>query len=331
MLLVLALYWQFPKDAGQKSVAWFQFAVILVLVWLSVLYRIVRDMRLAAAEAGALAPGGAGARQLVRQQRQGLLRWLIGLDWLAIALLVFGINRLAIDSEIDFPLFFKKSNLNAARKLASGLFHPDWSVLKGTITDYAWISLEMAILGTLGGAVIAAPFSFLAARNLMGGNPVTRAIYYVMRFLFSCVRAVPTLIWGLIAVSFAIGHFPGPIALSVFTFGLLAKLYSEAIEAIDWGQIEAVTAAGANPLQVILFAAVPQVVPYFVAHTLYALEVNVHSAVVLGLVGAGGLGFVINQYIEAFAWDKTSTVLIVTIAMTLTIDYGSAYIRSKIL
>ena len=81
----------------------------------------------------------------------------------------------------------------------------------------------------------------------------------------------------------------------------------------------------------IQFAAVPQVVPYFVAHTLYALEVNVHSAVVLGLIGAGGLGLVINEYISHVRLDQASMVLIITIVMTLTIDYGSAYVRSRIL
>ena len=329
-LLGLVGYWQFPKDAAQPGSAWVAFAVLMGLVWLNLLYRTTQQMRALAAQASVAGSGSSTLQQVVLAQRRGMVRALLGLNWLVIALAVFGINRLAVDAEVDLLLFTRSSNLNAARILAAGLFHPRWSIAGDTIRTYAWISLEMAILGTLGGAVLAAPVSFLAARNLMGRHPLTRPLYYVLRLLFSCVRAIPTLIWGLIAVSFALSHFPGVIALTIFSFGLLAKLYSEAIEAIDWGQIEAVTATGANPVQVIVFAAVPQVVPYFVAHTLYALEVNIHSAVVLGLIGAGGLGLVINEYIGSFAWSQASMVLIITIVMTLTIDYGSAYIRSRI-
>lgn len=324
----LALYWQFPKGAAHPATAWLWFGLIAGAVWLNLLYRTANELRLARLATADL--DAVARHRAVQAQRQGLLRWAASLNLLAIGLLVFGLNRLAIDSEVDFALFTRQSNLHAAQKLATGLLHPKWSIAWDTIRQYAWITLEMAILGTVGGAIVAAPFSFLAARNLMDRHPLTRPIYYVMRFLFSCIRAIPTLIWGLMAISFTLGHFPGVMALSVFSFGLLAKLYSEAIEAIDWGQIEAVTAAGANPLQVVLFAVVPQVIPYFISSTLYSLEVNVHSSVVLGLIGAGGLGLVINEYIGAFHWSETSMVLIITIVMTLTIDYGSAFIRSRV-
>jgi phosphonate transport system permease protein len=326
-MTVLIAYWQFPKDAANSGPAYAQMAVLLVLLWANLLYRTAREL----AERDAAGQGGVSAvRRRAAAQRQNPLRWLLALNWLVIAFLLFGINRLAIDTNVDLTLFVKSSNIAAARKLASGLFHPDWSIY-GLVIRQAWVSLEMALLGTLVGASVATPLSFFAARNLMGRNPATRPVYYVMRFLLSCCRAIPTLIWGLIAVSFALSHFPGIVALGIFSFALLSKLFSEAIEAIDWGQIEAVTATGANPLQVIIFAVIPQVVPYFISHTLYALEVNIHSAVVLGLIGAGGLGLIINEFVEQLAWDKASTVLIITIAMTLTIDYSSAYIRSQLL
>lgn len=328
VLFALALYWQLPKDAAHPATAWLWLALIAGAVWLNLLYRTANELRLAHITTAEL--DAVGRHRAIQAQRQGLLRWAAGLNLLAIGLIVFGLNRLAIDSEVDFALFTRQSNLHSAQKLATGLLHPKWSIAWDTIRQYAWITLEMAILGTVGGALVAAPFSFLAARNLMDRHPLTRPVYYVMRFLFSCIRAIPTLIWGLMAISFTLGHFPGVMALSVFSFGLLAKLYSEAIEAIDWGQIEAVTAAGANPLQVVLFSVVPQVVPYFISSTLYSLEVNVHSSVVLGLIGAGGLGLVINEYIGAFHWSETSMVLIITIVMTLTIDYGSAFIRSRV-
>jgi len=331
VLTALLGYWQFPKDAQNKTEATILFAGLILLVWLNLLYRTARDMRLATAVERGRSLDSAALRRMVGAQRQGLGRWLLGQNLLVVAFVVLGLNRLAIDAEVDFLLFTRSSNLRSAQRLASGLFHPKWSITGEIIQRYAWVSLEMAALGTVGGALLATPFSFFAARNLMGRSPITRPLYYGVRLIFSCMRSIPTLIWGLIAISFTLGHFPGVIALSIFSFGLLAKLFSEAIEAIDWGQIEAVTATGANPLQVILFAVVPQVVPYFIAHILYSLEVNVHSAVVLGLIGAGGLGLIINEYISTFHWSEASVVLIITIVMTLAIDYGSAYIRSKVL
>ena len=127
------------------------------------------------------------------------------------------------------------------------------------------------------------------------------------------------------------GPFDGVLAISAFTVGILAKLYSEAIESIDWGQIEAVTAAGGSPFHVIRFGVVPQVFPFFVAHTLYGFEINIHSAFVLGFIGAGGMGFIILEFIQQFMYRATGTALIVTVIMTLTIDYSSAWLRARIL
>lgn len=252
------------------------------------------------------------------------LAWVLGL-------VAGGIILRRIGQDTEFDLVNLVSGLPYMGRLLEGIFDPDWSVFP-TLVRYARETIEMSILGTILGAVLALPISFLGARNLMARNPVTRILYFVVRFLMSSVRAMPTLFWGLLFVAaVGIGQFPGVLAITVFSGGLLAKLYSEAIEGIDWGQIEAVTATGANPWQVLLFAIMPQFFPYFVAHTLYSWEVNVHSATILGAVGAGGLGFVALEYINQFAFRKTGMVLLVTLVMTLAIDYGSAYLRSKIL
>ncbi|MGN6759685.1 MAG: phosphonate ABC transporter, permease protein PhnE [Thermomicrobiales bacterium] len=256
--------------------------------------------------------------------RTRALAWLFG-----VLVVLVGLRQLAADTEFD-PVGFVEG-VPYMGKLAAGVINPDWSVLP-RLAEYTRQTIEMSILGTVLGAVLALPLSFLGARNLMGRNPVTRALYYVIRFLMSVIRAVPTLFWGLLFVAaVGIGQFAGVLALTVFSTGLLAKLYSEAMEAIDWGQIEAVVATGASPWQVLLFAILPQFFPYFVAHTLYSWEVNVHSATILGLIGAGGLGFVVGEYINQFAFNKTGTALLLTLAMTLCIDYGSAYLRSRII
>ncbi|MFN8511575.1 MAG: phosphonate ABC transporter, permease protein PhnE [Thermomicrobiales bacterium] len=252
------------------------------------------------------------------------LAWVLGL-------IAGGIILRRIGQDTEFDLVNLVSGLPYMGRLLEGIFDPDWSVFS-TLVRYARETIEMSILGTILGAALALPISFLGARNLMARNPITRVLYFVVRFLMSTVRAMPTLFWGLLFVAaVGIGQFPGVLAITVFSGGLLAKLYSEAIEGIDWGQIEAVTATGANPWQVLLFAIMPQFFPYFVAHTLYSWEVNVHSATILGAVGAGGLGFVALEYINQFAFRKTGMVLLVTLVMTLAIDYGSAYLRSKIL
>lgn len=244
-------------------------------------------------------------------------------------LAVMVIRQLAIDTEVNIPKFLEYAP-NMLR-LVSGVFTPDLSVLP-TLGRYTRETIEIAVLGTLIGATLAVPISFAAARNLMRRTVPTMAAYYVVRFLLSIVRTVPTLFWGLLfLVAAGPGAFAGVLAISVFTLGLLSKLYSEAIEAIDWGQIEAVTAAGGSPFHVIRFGVVPQVFPYLVAHTLYGFEVNTHSAFVLGIIGAGGLGFIILEYIQLFMYSATGTALIVTAVLTLAIDYTSAWLRARIL
>jgi len=225
-------------------------------------------------------------------------------------------------------------------RILEGFLHPDLSILgkadspfpEGLVPHFILQTLAEALLGTAIGSVVAIPASFLAARNLMRRNLPGTVIYFVVRTVMSIIRAVPTLFWGLLFVAaIAIGPFPGVLAISIFTFGLMSKLFSEAIEAIDWGQVEALTATGANPPQVILHGVVPQVLPYMIAHLLYTFEVNVHSSTILGTVGAGGIGFLFLQYIQFFQYEKEATVLIVVILMTMAIDYSSAAIRRRII
>ncbi len=227
---------------------------------------------------------------------------------------------------------------NNMLRILSGFLHPDVSVLtdttyfrEGLILHFMLQTLSMAFLGTLIGTVVAMPISFLAARNLMRRNPAGTAIYFLVRSVMSVVRAVPTLFWGLLFVTaVGLGPMTGVLAVSLFSFGLVSKLFSEAIEAIDPGQVEAMVATGANSFQVVVHGVVPQVVPYLVAQLLYTFEVNVHSATILGVVGAGGIGFIFIQQIEQFQYAKEAMTLIVIIAATMLVDYSSAAIRRRL-
>jgi phosphonate transport system permease protein len=225
-------------------------------------------------------------------------------------------------------------------RLLAGFVHPNLAIIapgsgsfpEGLVEHFILETLAMAFLGTVLGSLAAIPVSFLAARNLMRRNPLGTAIYFLMRTLMSVIRSVPTLFWGILFVTaVALGPFPGVLAIAIFSFGLMSKLFSEAIEAIDWGPVEALTATGARPEQVVVHGVLPQVGPYLVANLLYTFEVNVHSATILGVVGAGGIGFLLIQYIDQFQYDNTAMLLLLVIAMTLVIDYSSAAIRRRMI
>jgi phosphonate transport system permease protein len=216
-------------------------------------------------------------------------------------------------------------------RVLGGFSHPDTTQLP-IIIKLTLETLYTAILGTAIGAVIAVPLSFFGARNLMRRNPVGTAVYFTIRFLMAVVRSIPTLFWGIMwVIVIGIGPFAGVLAVTTFSVGLISKLFSEAIEAVDWGPVEALTATGANPVQVVVHGVIPQVMPYMIANILYSFEVNVHSSTILGAVGAGGLGLILLEYIGLIQYPQLAMLLIVVIVMTSTIDYSSAAIRRRII
>jgi phosphonate ABC transporter permease subunit PhnE len=142
---------------------------------------------------------------------------------------------------------------------------------------------------------------------------------------------VDTLVYALIFVAaVGLGPFPGVLAVVAYTTTSLAKLYSEAIEGIDPGPVDAVVATGSTPLQVLRFAVLPQVLPLFLSYVLYRLETNIRAATVLGFVGAGGVGFYLQTYLRMIDYPAASTVLLVTIAMVMAIDALSSRVRARL-
>lgn len=242
-----------------------------------------------------------------------------------IAIVVFTYNKTEFDAG---ALIAHADNM---LRVLNGFSHPDVSQLP-VIIKLTLETLYIAVLGTTIGAVIAIPLSFFGARNLMRRNPVGTVVYFVIRFLMAVIRSVPTLFWGILyVIVIGIGPFPGVLAVTTFSVGLISKLFSEAIEAVDWGPVEALTATGANPIQVVIHGVIPQVMPYMIANILYSFEVNVHSSTILGAVGAGGIGLLLLEYIGLFQYAQLAMLLIVVIVMTSTIDYSSATIRRRII
>lgn len=191
-------------------------------------------------------------------------------------------------------------------------------------------TIFIGMMATFFGIILGIPFSFLAAKNLMSENFITLIIHYVVRSIMNVVRSIEPLIWAIIAVIVVgLGPFAGIIALTVHSMAALAKLYSEAIENIDPGPIEAVQATGANWLQTIAYAVIPQIVPPFVSFTVYRWDINIRMSTVIGFVGGGGIGFLLQQWIRLLDY-RSAGMAVWFIAITVMIlDYISAEIREK--
>lgn len=205
------------------------------------------------------------------------------------------------------------------------------SAIGGYIVQGIYETLALAFLSTLIGAILAIPFAFLAARNLMTGNPLTTIIYIVTRTALNIVRSIEALIMAIIFVIIVgLGPFPGMIALTIHTTAALGKLYSEVVEGIDPGPIEAIKATGANWFQIVRFAVIPQIVPAFTALTIYRWDINVRSSTIIGFVGGGGIGFFLWQWIILQDFRAVGTAFVAIAVIVVILDFISARIRERL-
>jgi phosphonate transport system permease protein len=192
-------------------------------------------------------------------------------------------------------------------------------------------TILLALMGTVFGVLLSVPFSFLGARNLMGGSALGLSVYSAVRTLFTITRSIEVVILGVImVVVVGVGSFAGVLAIVVHSIGSLGKLYSEAIESIEPGPVEAITATGANRVQTVLFGVIPQIIPEFLAVTIFWWDHNVRMSTVLGLVGGGGIGYLLIQYINLLQYNQAATVLWMIIAVVMAMDYASAAIRARL-
>jgi phosphonate transport system permease protein len=202
---------------------------------------------------------------------------------------------------------------------------PDLEVLPAALRG-ALTTVEIAMLGTAIAAIAALPLGFVSARNV-----APPALFYPARTVLNFFRSVDTLVYALVFVAaVGLGPFPGVLAVIAYTTTSLAKLYSEAIEGIDRGPVDAITATGATRLQILRFGVLPQVVPLFLSYVLYRLETNIRAATVLGFVGAGGIGFYLQTYLRTIDYPAASTVLLVTVAMVMVVDAVSSRLRDRL-
>ena len=202
-----------------------------------------------------------------------------------------------------------------------------WNQVVKPALQAAKVTLYMGLLGT----TLSVPPALLLA--VLGARTTTPnvVVYQASRSLLSVLRAIPEVVYALIFVAaVGLGPFPGVLALVVHNVGVMGKLWSEAIEEIDMGPIDALRSAGARPTQVVSNAVVPAVFPQFVGLLLYRFDVNVRASLVLGLVGAGGIGFLINQSINLFQFDQMLTQILVVLVLVLAVDNLSVFVRKRI-
>ena len=206
------------------------------------------------------------------------------------------------------------------------LFHPKWSFFE-KVTRPLVDTIKMSILGTVIGCLLALPVSVLASTNI----DKSRVIVSVLRFILALIRTLPTLVIALVcALVFGLGTFAGTLAISVFTFGIVAKMLYESIETIDMGPFEAMEAMGANKFQAFWSACVPQILPVYLSHSLYCFEMNIRASAILGYVGAGGLGITINERIGWRDYEGLGMVLLTLFVVVVTIEFFSEYLRGKL-
>jgi phosphonate transport system permease protein len=208
------------------------------------------------------------------------------------------------------------------------LFPPSIGDAPGEIFYALLETVAMAFLGTVLAAIVAVPVAFLAAKNTFP----FRLPRFGVRRLMDCLRGVDQLIWALIFVrAVGLGPLAGIMAIFISDIGTLSKLFSESIENIAKKPIDGVRAAGAGSIQTLRFGVVPQVLPMFLSSTLYIFESNVRSATILGIVGAGGIGFQLSDRIRAHAWEEAAFILIVILITVACIDTVSKALRMRMI
>jgi phosphonate transport system permease protein len=195
-----------------------------------------------------------------------------------------------------------------------------------------FVTIFMALLSTSIATLIAVPLSFLAASNITRRGPAGTTVYYLTRSFFNLIRSYDPLVMATVfAFWLGFGPFPGTLALMVVTTASLGKMFSEAVENIDPGPIEALQATGANRLQTIFFSVIPQIVPDFVSYTIYHWDINIRISTIIGFVGGGGIGYYLSTQINSMiGYHKAGTAIWAIVAVVWAMDFLSAEVRKRL-
>ena len=245
--------------------------------------------------------------------------------FISIILFCFTLVFVVKDLEIEFIKLISDSSKYFG-DILSRMLPPDFSNLSQLI--YAMFeTIEIAFLGTIIAIVLSIPLGLFSARNLAPNY----LVYIICKTIVIFFRAIPEFIIAMILViAIGFGAMPGVLALGLHTMGFLAKFYAEDIEHINKGPIDALKSSGATKSQIISFGVIPQILPAFVANNLYILDRNVRMATMLGIVGAGGIGYELQSSFRMFEYERVSAIIILIFLTIFVIDNFSSFIRSKI-
>ena len=239
--------------------------------------------------------------------------------------LLSALTLVVIDLEINFVKLFSDSSKYLG-DILSRMLPPDFSNFQNLI--YSMIeTIEIAFLGTFIAISLSIPIGLFSARNLAPNY----GVFLVARTITIFFRAIPEFIIAMILViAIGFGAMPGVLALGIHTMGFLAKFYAEDIEHVNKGPIEALKSSGASKRQIISFAIIPQIIPSFIANNLYIFDRNIRMATMLGIVGAGGIGYELQSSFRMFEYQKVSAIIVIIFITIFIIDHLSSFIRSKI-
>lgn len=227
---------------------------------------------------------------------------------------------------IGFSVVEIACNIAGGTRLIEESWPPDFSFLP-RLAEPMLETVFIAIVGTVIGGILAIPVAVLAARNLTPD----RFTWFADRNFMNILRTLPDLFWAMLfATAVGFGPVAGALALTVFTIAVISKLYSESLESIDMGLPETVRAVGGTWFQMIQFGALPQAMQHYVSYALYAFELNIRASVVLGLVGAGGIGMILETQRANFEYERVTMIILTVLVAVLIIEEISEAIRKRL-
>ncbi len=241
-------------------------------------------------------------------------------------LLVLLIVVIASAEMTGFSFHTLFARINQLGAILGKIFRPNFSYAPEVIQPLIE-TIQMSVVGTVAGCLIGLPLAILASANINKNRPTL----LIIRFILALLRSIPTLIYAtMFALIFSLGAFAGTVAIIVFTVGIVAKMLYESIETIDMGPYEAMTSFGATTLQAFWAACMPQILPTYIDDCMYCLELNVRASAILGYVGAGGLGILINNRTQLRAYNDLGMVLLLLFLVVWAIDLLNDFVRSKV-
>lgn len=244
--------------------------------------------------------------------------------WLILLILTAVVWGSVVVTEFDIGILVRRGYQFTV--ILEKIFNPKWSYFN-KVWSPLLDTIKMSVMGSVIGSLLALPFAVFASANINR----SAAMVTVLRVALNIIRTLPTLVIASIcALIFKLGTFAGTVAITIFTFGVVTRMLYESIETIDMGAFEAMEALGATKFQAFWSACFPQILPTYLSHSLYSFEINIRAASILGYVGAGGLGILINERIGWRDYEGLGTVLIALFVVVLIIDNTSQYLRRKL-